>query len=173
MEQVPATASSAFEALGLLKRIDWSKANLWVRYGRFSGLRVRVGKRRVPASYEKGFMGAEVEVSITNTGRRPIVVRDVRLMLSGTYGAPVESSALGEQRDPSLPATLDPGVQRHWYVSGEKLSQLLTFLFHPPKKATGYETPSVAMYARCLTSAGRIGMSPTFEFPTDVDAHWP
>jgi len=118
-------------------------------------------------------MGAEVEVSVTNTSRRPIVVRDVRLMFSSAYGAPVESSVLGEQSDPSLPATLDPGAQLHWYVRGEKLSQLLTFLFHPPKKATGYEAIAVAMYARCLTGAGRIGMSPTFEFPTDVNAHWP
>ena len=94
-------------------------------------------------------------------------------MLSGAYGAPVESSVPGERRDPSLPETLDPGAERHWYVRGEKLSQLLAFLFHPPKKATGYEGSSVAMYARCLTSAGRIGMSPTFEFPTDVNAHWP
>jgi len=173
VEQVPTTASSAFAAVGLLKRVDWSKASLWVRYGRFSGLRVRVGKRRVPATYQKGFMGAEVEVSVTNTSRRPIVVRDVRLMFSSAYGAPVESSVLGEQSDPSLPATLDPGAQRHWYVRGEKLSQLLTFLFHPPKKATGNEATAVAMYARCLTGAGRIGMSPTFEFPTDVNAHWP
>ena len=79
---------------------------------------MRVGKRRVPATYEKGFMGAEVEVSVTNASRRPIVVRDVRLMLSGAYGAPVESSVLGEQSDPSLPATLDPGAQRQWYVKG-------------------------------------------------------
>ncbi|MDE2864328.1 MAG: hypothetical protein OXR05_04450 [Gemmatimonadota bacterium] len=86
-------------------------------------------------------------------------------MFSSAYGAPVESSVLGEQSDPSLPATLDPGAQLHWYVRGEKLSQLLTFLFHPPKKATGYEAIAVAMYARCLTGAGRIGMSPTFEFP--------
>ena len=173
MEQVPTTASSAFAAVGLLKRIDWSKASLWLRYGRFSGFRVRVGKRRVPATYEKGLMGAEVEVSVTNASRRPIVVQDVRLMLSGSYGAPVLSSVLGEQSDPSLPTTLDPGAERHWYVRGEELSKLLAFLFHPPKKATAYEAPAVAMYARCLTSSGRIGMSPTFEFPTDVNAHWP
>lgn len=173
MEQVPTTASSAFTAVGLLRRIDWSKASLWVRYGRFSGLRVRVGKRRVPTTYEKGFMGAEVEISVTNASRRPIVVRDVRLMLAGAYGAPVESSVLGERKDPSLPATLNPGAERRWYIRGEKLSQLLAFLFHPPKKATGYEAPAVAMYARCLTSSGRICMSPTFEFPTDVNAHWP
>ena len=118
-------------------------------------------------------MGAEVEVSVSNVSRRPIVVRDVRLMLSGAYGAPVESSVLGELTDLALPATLDPGNERHWYVRGEKLSQLLAFLFHPPKKATGYAAAAVAMYARCLTGSGRIGMSPTFEFPTDVNAHWP
>ncbi len=127
----------------------------------------------MPATREKGFAGAEVEVSVTNASRHPIVVRDVRLMWSGAYGAPVESSVLGERRNPALPATLDPGAERHWYVRGEKLSQLLAVLFHPPKKATVYEAPSVAMYARCLTSSGRIGMSPTFEFPTDVNAHWP
>ena len=118
MEQVPTTASSALRPWVCSRGVDWSKASLWVRYGRFSGLRVRVGKRRVPATYEKGFMGAEVEVSVTNASRRPIVVRDVRLMLSGAYGAPVESSVLGEQSDPSLPATLDPGAQRQWYVKG-------------------------------------------------------
>ena len=173
MEQVPATASSAFAAVGLLKRIDWSKASLWLRYGTFSGLRVRVGKRLVLATRAKGFMGDEVEVSITNVSRRAIVVRDVRLMLSGTCGAPVESSVPGDLTDLGLPATLDPGAERHWYVRGEKLSQLLAFLFHPPKKATGYEVPAAPMYARCLTSSGRIGMSPTFEFPTNVNAHWP
>ena len=173
VEQVPATASVAFAAVGLLKRIDWSKASLWVRYGRFLGLGVRVGKRRVPATWQKGFMGAEVEVTVANVSKRPIVVRDIRLMLSGAYGAPVESSVPGELTDPALPATLDPGAERRWYLRGEKLSQLLAFLFHPPKKATAYEAPVVTMYARCLTSSGRIGMSPTFEFPTDVNAHWP
>ena len=118
-------------------------------------------------------MGAEVEVSVVNANRHPIVVQDLRLMFSGAYGAPVESSVLGELRDPALPASLGPGAERHWYVRGEKLSQLLAFLFHSPKKATGYESPAVAMYARCLTSSGRIGMSPTVEFPTDVNAHWP
>ena len=86
MEQVPTTASSALRPWVCSRGSNWSKASLWVRYGRFSGLRVRVGKRRVPATYEKGFMGAEVEVSVTNASRRPIVVRDVRLMLSGAYG---------------------------------------------------------------------------------------
>ncbi len=94
-------------------------------------------------------------------------------MLSGAYGAPVESSTLGKLTDPALPATLDPGAERSWYVRGEKLSELLSFLFRPPKQTTGYEAPAVAVYARCLTSAGRVGMSSTFKFPTDVNAHWP
>ena len=94
-------------------------------------------------------------------------------MLSGAYGAPVESSVLGELTDPALPAPLDPGDEKHWYVRGEELSKLLNLLFHPPKKATGYRDATVAIYARCLTVPGRVAMSPTFEFPTDVNAHWP
>lgn len=173
MEQVPTTASSAFTAVGLLKRVDWSKASLWVRYGRFSGLRVRVGKRRVPATYQKGFMGAEVEVSVTNTSRRPIRRPGRAADVLKRLRCPGGVLRAWRTERPLSSATLDPGAQLHWYVRGEKLSQLLTFLFHPPKKATGYEAIAVAMYARCLTGAGRIGMSPTFEFPTDVNAHWP
>lgn len=173
MEDLPVPGSSALKAAKILKRVDWSKAWLWARYGRFSGVRVRVAKRHVPATRATGFMGAEVEVSVTNASRRTIVVRDVRLMLSGVYGAPVESSVPGEISDPALPATLGPGAAQRWYVRGEKLSQLLAFLFHPPKEDSAYDAATVAVYARCLTTSGRIGMSRTFEFPTDVDAHWP
>ena len=83
------------------------------------------------------------------------------------------SSVLGELTDPALPTTLSPGEERCWYVRGEELSKLLTCLFHPATKATRYAAATVAIYARCVTSAGRVGMSPTFEFPTDVNAHWP
>ena len=173
MDQVPVPVSAALPTVGLLKRIDWPKAYLWVRHGRWSGLRVRAAKRSVTATPERGFRGAELEVSASNVSRRSIIVRDVRLMLSGAYGAPVQSSVLGELTDPALPTTLAPGEERCWYVRGEELSKLLTCLFHPPKQATRYAAATVAIYARCLTSVGRVGMSSTFEFPTDVNAHWP
>lgn len=173
MDQVPVPVSAALPTVGLLKRVDWQKAYLWARHGRWAGLRVRAAKRSVVATPERGFRGAELEVSAANVSRRSIVIRDVRLMLSSAYGAPVQSSVLGTLTDPALPATLSPGDERRWYVRGEELSKLLSYLFHPPKTATRYAAASVTIYARCLTTAGRVGMSPTFEFPTDVNAHWP
>lgn len=173
MEELPIPGSSALKAARILKRINWPKAWIWLRYGRFCGLRVRVGKRRVSPTTQKGFMGAEVEVSVRNVTKRPIEVRDVRLMLSSVYGGLVESSVPGETSDPGFPATLGPGTERCWYVRGEQVSKLLTFLFHPPAVKTAYDAPTVPLYARCSTSTGRIAMSHTFEFPTDVNAHWP
>ena len=126
MDQVPATTpTTAFAAVGLLRKIDWPKAYFWVRYGRFSGLRVRVAKRRVPATRETGFLGAAVEVSVSNVGRGPVVVRDVRLMFLGAYGAPVESSVPAGVTDPALPASLAPGEERHWYVRGRSCRSCL------------------------------------------------
>ena len=54
MEGLPTTASSAFAAVGWLKRIDWSKAALRMRYGMSRAFSCGLGSDVCPPHVRRG-----------------------------------------------------------------------------------------------------------------------
>ena len=125
-----------------------------------------------PTSREHGFTETAIKITVVNESESVIRIKDIRLMFYGAFGASVEPTAPEGRSHPELPVSLDSGTKENWYIPAEKLSDLLYNLYHP-STTTVPETRTVTLHARCITGTGRAYKSPTFQFPTDSNVHWP
>lgn len=134
-------------------------------------IRISIATEQGPTSRELGFTEPAVKITVTNKSNEDIQIKDIRLMFCGVFGASVAPNAPAGRSHRELPVSLAPGVDEHWFIPAEKLSDLLRSL-HCPLKKTGTETRKVELYTRCITGTDRIYKGPSFPFPTDSSSHW-
>ena len=135
-------------------------------------IRVRTTRECGPISREQGFMEAAIKITVVNESESVVRIKDIRLMFCGAFGASVAPTAPPGFSHPELPVSLNFGKEENWYIPAEKLSELLCSL-HRPRSSTKAAKRTVKLYARCITSTGRVYKSSAFQFPTAPNAHWP
>ena len=124
-----------------------------------------------PTRRELGFTEPAVKITLLNKSSKSIQIKDIRLMFCGHFGASITPEAPAGRSHRELPANLSPGIDSHWFIPAEKLSNLLQSLHHPSKE-TRTELGRVTLYARCITGTNRIYRGRSFSFSTDPGSHW-
>ena len=133
-------------------------------------IRIVAAAEQGPTSRELGFTEPAVKITLTNKSGNEILIRDIRLMFCGVFGAPVASEAPPGRSHPKLPAGLASGAIDHWYIPAEQLSDLLRSLYRP-RKSAATETHNLKLYARCVTGTDKVHRSSSFPFSTDSSSH--
>ena len=127
---------------------------LWQKFFR-PELRIIAATEQGPTSRALGFAEPAVKITVMNKSNDDIQIKDIRLMLCGVFGAPLAPNAPAGRSHRELPVSLAPGVDEHWYIPAEKLSDLLRSLHYPPK-TTVTATRNVMLYTRCITGTDKI-----------------
>lgn len=135
-----------------------------------SRVRVETREERGPVTRGRGFTESAIKITVHNRRRKQVRVRDIRVMLSRDYGAPVQKEAPPGRTHVDLPEDLESGDAKSWYVPAEQLANLIALLHHPPSMTE--PEPMVRVYVRCITGTGRVYRSRAFRFATDVNSHW-
>ena len=140
----------------------------WIRQSCFDTIRIETTQERGPTSREHGFTETAIKIIMVNRSKSAVRITDVRLMFCEAFGASVAPLAPQGRSHPELPVTLDSGEEENWYIPAEKLSGFL-FGLHSPRPSIRSEKGKVTLYARCITSTGRVYKSSAFQFSTNTN----
>ena len=99
-----------------------------------------------PTTRSLGFTEPALTVTLSNTGKREVIVTDHQLMFSGSFGLRVLPEASGDQSHPALPVGIAIAEERVWDFLAQATSRILDALFMPANR-TGHGV--VVVYDKC------------------------
>ena len=143
----------------------------WLRNQRNArkGIRIETELEPGPITREYGFTETTVKITISNESGGAIGIRDVRLMFSSDWGAPVAPEAPALRSHAELPARLESGSMASWYIPAESLARLLESL--STRKVS--RERKVRVCPRFVTVTGKAHTGSSFAFSMDPNSFWP